>query len=120
MTTFVTISLAAVFRVNIPAAQLVNLLLTPLEIALVPVFLWFGEFLLRREHVSLSPNVIMEELKSNTRQALSTYTSAFAFAIVGWAVWAPFATVMLHYTLVPLLQMFMKPTVVERPVDKII
>ena len=61
-----------------------NLLVTPLDIALVPFFLWFGETLMRvQQRTSLSPQVMIDALKRDIKAGLMEYGAAFGYAILG-------------------------------------
>ncbi len=68
---------------NIAIVQLINLLATPVDIALIPFFLRFGEVLMRVDHMSLSPSVMVDSMQANMTGALVDYGLAFGYAILG-------------------------------------
>ena len=64
---------AIVFRLNLPAIQLVNYLVYPLQLALIIPFIRFGEVLFGAPHVSLSLTIIFESIKRSAWQTTKTY-----------------------------------------------
>jgi uncharacterized protein (DUF2062 family) len=109
VTTLVVMLLAAGISVNLPAATLLNVLLTPVELAMVPVFLYLGEFVIGMDHISLAPSTIMQALKEDLWQGLAQYGGAMGYAVLGWACWAPPFGAMTYFVLVPILRLVLSP-----------
>lgn len=110
VTSVVTIGCAMLMGLNIPAAQLVNLLLTPVDIACVPLFLYFGGVLLGRPPVSLNPASMIDALKQDFKGGIVQYGSAIGTAVFGWMIFCPVATAMLHFALHPILRIYWSKT----------
>src|SRR5215472_18851503 len=62
-TTILCALAAIIFRLNLPAIQLVNYFVYPLQLALLIPFIRFGEILFRAPHVPLSLTIIIESIK---------------------------------------------------------
>lgn len=107
ITSVVTIGVALLFKLNVPAAQLINLIVTPLDVACVPVFLYLGELLVGAPHVSLAPSTLMEAVGKSISGALHQYGWAIFHAILGWTVFAPVGTALLFFALRPLLALYL-------------
>ncbi len=61
-----------------------NLLLTPVDIALVPLFVYIGEALLGREHVNFSPSALMASLGTSLLGGIAEYGAALGAAVLAW------------------------------------
>src|SRR5262250_3415773 len=64
-TTILCALAAIIFRLNLPAIQLVNYFVYPLQLALLIPFIRFGEILFRSPHVSLSLPFIFHMIREN-------------------------------------------------------
>jgi uncharacterized protein (DUF2062 family) len=95
---------ALAFRLNLPAIQLVNFLVYPLQIAFLIPFFRLGEKLFGASHLPLSvPQIyaMMHASMSGTVRALWTTTW---HAIVVWYLVAPLAAIVLYWILTPALR----------------
>jgi uncharacterized protein (DUF2062 family) len=97
---------AIVFRLNLPAIQLVNYLVYPLQLALLIPFIRFGEILFRAPHVSLSLTVIVESIKRSTWQATKTYWTSGWHAMIAWCLVGPVSIWIIYLVLAPMLRRF--------------
>lgn len=61
-----------------------NLVFTPVDIALVPVFVYVGEALLGREHVNFAPSALMAALGTSLLGGVAEYGAALAAAVLAW------------------------------------
>ncbi|KAJ3148348.1 hypothetical protein HDU86_007457 [Geranomyces michiganensis] len=97
------------FGLNTPIMQAINLVLTPLDVALSLPFMRIGEKILGRDELPLSPSELIAYLKEvGFAAAIGTLLQGLGCAIVGWMfVMAP-AGVALYYLLRPLLKIVMK------------
>lgn len=84
------------FKLNLPVIQLVNYLGTPVQLLLIVPFLRVGEWLLHAEPLPLAPAVILERLQQDASGFLVEFSHAAGCAIVGWAVAAVPAAVLLY------------------------
>ena len=95
---------AIVFRLNLPAIQLVNYLVYPLQLALLIPFIRFGELLFRTPHVSLSLTIIFESIKRSAWQTTKAYWTVGWHAMIAWCLVGPLAIWMLYLVLTPFLR----------------
>lgn len=95
---------AIIFRLNLPAIQLVNYFVYPLQLALVIPFIRFGEIIFRAPHVSLSLTIIFESIKRSAWQTTKTYWTSGWHAMIAWCLVGPLAIWILYLVLTPLLR----------------
>lgn len=95
---------AIIFRLNLPAIQLVNYFVYPLQLALLIPFIRFGEIIFRAPHVSLSMTIIFESIKRSAWQTTKTYWTSGWHAMIGWCLVGPLAIWTLYLVLTPLLR----------------
>ena len=95
---------AIIFRLNLPAIQLVNYFVYPLQLALLIPFIRFGEIIFRAPHVSLSLTIIFESIKRSAWQTTKTYWTSGWHAMIGWCLVGPLAIWTLYLVLTPLLR----------------
>ena len=104
-TTLLCTAAALGFRLNLPAIQLVNYFVYPLQIALLLPFIRFGEVLFRvQEPIPFSIVQILEMIKASIPNAVSTLWTATMHAIVAWLLVGPLAVFLLYRILTPLLR----------------
>lgn len=95
---------ALVLRLNLPAIQIVNYFVYPLQIALLLPFFRAGEFLFRAPHLPISVSQMYTMIHTNAWEAIKLLWTTTWHAIVVWAVIAPMATFLFYAALVPLLR----------------
>lgn len=95
---------AIVFRLNLPAIQLVNYFVYPLQLALLIPFIRFGEIVFRAPHVSLSLMIIFESIKRSAWQTTKTYWTSGWHAMIAWCLVGPLTIWILYLVLTPLLR----------------
>jgi uncharacterized protein (DUF2062 family) len=103
-TTILCALAAGVFRLNLPAIQLVNYFVYPLQLALLIPFIRFGEILFRSPHVSLSLPLIFRMIKENAWQTTKTYWTSGWHAMIAWCLVGPLAIYLLTRMLTPVLR----------------
>ncbi|TPX67416.1 hypothetical protein SpCBS45565_g03804 [Spizellomyces sp. 'palustris'] len=108
VTSLLCLAAAWRFGLNTPVMQAINLLLTPADVALSLPFMRFGEHILHREPLPLSPADLFAHLKQvGFWSGASTIITGLGCAILGWAVaMAPVGTV-IYYALRPLVRRIM-------------
>lgn len=77
------------WKLNQPVLQLVNYLLYPVQILLIPVFIYWGAMLLGVEPVSFNPQTVMLEFKADPGLFFSNYGMAGLRAVLAWALLSP-------------------------------
>jgi uncharacterized protein (DUF2062 family) len=94
---------AVLLRLNLPAIQIANYLVYPLQLVLLIPFIRAGEKLFSVRPISLSVDEIRTMFTDEPAQAFQSLWTATWHAIVVWAVLAPFAVFLMSKTLTPIL-----------------
>jgi hypothetical protein len=87
---------ALALRLNMPAMQLVNYLLTPLQLLLIIPQLRFGEWLAGAEPFAVTLESGLALLADGGLPAVRVLGTAIAHAALGWLVLAPPLALLLH------------------------
>lgn len=87
--TILSLIFSLFFELNQPTLQLVNQLMWPVHLLMIPVFIYSGEFLLGMEHIPLRPDLILEQFSNDPRQFVVQYSTAVLAAVFAWALTAP-------------------------------
>jgi uncharacterized protein (DUF2062 family) len=100
--------IALIWRLNVPAIQLVNYSLYPVQIALLLPFFRLGEKLFRAPHLPISVSQIYAMAHTDLWGAIKFFWTTAWHALVVWALLAPFAAALLYFLLVPLFRRVLK------------
>lgn len=103
-TTLLCLVTAAWLRLNLPAIQLVNFLVYPLQLLLLVPFLRAGEVLFRSHSMGLSLPQIVGLIHAGMLHAIKVLWLATVHGIVVWAILAPPAVFLIYKVLAPLLR----------------
>jgi uncharacterized protein (DUF2062 family) len=95
---------ALALRLNMPAIQLVNYLLTPLQLLLIIPLLRFGEWLTRAPRFPITLEAGLALLSHGVINAIGILSTAIAHATLGWLVLAPLAALVSFKVLEPVLR----------------
>jgi len=95
---------ALIFRLNLPAIQLINYFMYPAQIALLPPFFRLGEKVFWAPHLPISIPHIYEMARTDLWGAIKFLWSTTWHAMVVWAVLAPLFTPLIYYVLVPVFR----------------
>jgi uncharacterized protein (DUF2062 family) len=90
---------ALAFRLNLPAIQLVNYFVYPLQIALLIPFFRLGEKLFGAQHLPLSVTQIYAMIHASMTGAIRALWATTWHAIVVWALLAPVTAGFLYVVL---------------------
>ena len=101
VTTPVTVVLAWLFGANLVVAGVMNLLLTPVNLATVVPFIWFGGYLVGAEPLSLSVQELVDGLRENLHGTLVKYGYQLLNGVLGWVVIAPFILGLCYFVMLP-------------------
>ncbi len=96
--------LALWLRLNLPAIQLVNYLVSPLQLLLIIPFVRVGETLLGAPPQPLTVTAGLELLQNGALQAIVLLWDAIVHAAIGWLAIGPFAIYLVYRICVPLLR----------------
>jgi len=103
-TTLLCAGAALVFRLNLPAIQLVNYLIYPLQLILFLPFLKAGSRIAGSRPVSLTLGEIFSLMKTDLWGLVKTLWAASLGAMALWLVIAPLLGVAVYFTLAPTLR----------------
>ena len=103
-TTILCTIAAILFRLNLPAIQLVNYLVYPLQIILLIPFYRAGEFVFNAEPLSLSASKVVGMIKEDVWAAIKFLWDTTLHAVVVWCILAPILVAILYYLLLPLVK----------------
>jgi uncharacterized protein (DUF2062 family) len=95
---------ALVLRLNLPAIQIINYFVYPLQIALLIPFFRAGEKLFRAPHLPLSVPQIYAMIHANMPAAIRTLWTTTWRAMVVWCLLAPVAGALVYAALIPTLR----------------
>jgi len=86
-TTLICLFFVFVLKVNVVIVQVINLCLTPVDIALIPVHMYLASLIFRYEDLAnFSMESFMKEMGENMMGALLKFQTSLAFAILAWAI----------------------------------
>jgi hypothetical protein len=98
-------TLAAVtLRLNLPAIQLVNGLVYPLQLTMLVPFLRLGAWMFRVTPPAVSVPYLFSMIRANAWHAITTLWTATVHALVAWLVFGCLLTGLLYILLLPLLR----------------
>jgi uncharacterized protein (DUF2062 family) len=103
-TTLLCLLVAVWLKLNVPALQLVNYLVYPLQLMLLVPFIRAGEIVFRAPRISLSLPQMLSLIHGGVWQAIKALWVATMHAIVVWALLAPIAIYLLYRILTPILR----------------
>jgi uncharacterized protein (DUF2062 family) len=106
---------ALAFRLNLPAIQVVNYFVYPLQIALLIPFFRLGEKLFGAQHLPLSVPQIYAMIHASVTGAIRTLWTTTWHAIVVWCLLAPIAAIVLYFVLAPFLRRLSRRKLVSVP-----
>jgi len=97
---------ALVFRLNLPAIQLVNFLVYPLQLVLLIPFFHLGDLLFQIEPLPLSAQELITLLQADLWGTIRAFWNTTLRAIVAWLLVSLPIFLLLHFTLVRLIKTF--------------
>ena len=103
-TTILCAGVAILLRLNLPAIQLVNFLIYPLQLILFLPLLKAGSRIAKAAPVTISLGRIFAMIRSDLWGLIRMLWSATLGAIVIWLVLAPIAAAVIYFTLAPVLR----------------
>jgi uncharacterized protein (DUF2062 family) len=102
-TTLLCAAAAIILRLNLPATQLVNYLMYPVQLALIVPFLRAGAFLFRTKPLPFSLSQMLTMFRGDARHTLALLWVSALQAVVVWTLCAPFAIAALYAILRPVI-----------------
>jgi uncharacterized protein (DUF2062 family) len=98
-TTVLCAAAAVIFGLNLPAIQLVNWLIYPMQLLLLVPFIRMGEKLFRAAPLQLSLAQILSMVRADAPHAVSRLWLAEVHAIFAWLLTGPLAIFLLYILL---------------------
>lgn len=95
---------AIVFKLNLPAIQIVNYFMYPVQIALLVPFFRLGERLFRAPHFPISAPQIYGMFHASVWSAIQLLWTTIWHAVVAWGLLAPVFVGLLYVILTPVLR----------------
>jgi uncharacterized protein (DUF2062 family) len=103
-TTSLCAIIALIFRLNLPAIQIVNYFMYPAQIALLLPFFRLGEKLFGAPHLPISVSQIYAMIHASVWGAIKLLWTTTWHAIIVWIILAPLFVAIAYAILVPLLR----------------
>jgi uncharacterized protein (DUF2062 family) len=103
-TTMLCLLAAALLRLNLPAIQLVNYLVYPLQLALLIPFIRMGEWVFSAPPVLTSVEQARELIRSGVLTAITTLWDATMHGLVVWLALGTLASLLLYALLLPVIR----------------
>lgn len=91
-------------KLNQPVIQLINWLLSPLQLMMILVFVRIGEWIMRAQRVSFSIPEMIQKFRESPMKFFQEFGLTGLHGIVAWLVIAPFLTMLIYFSLLPLLK----------------
>ena len=98
-TTILCAAAALIFRLNLPAIQLVNYLIYPLQLFFLLPFIRLGEMLFRATPLQLSLAQMLAMARADLPHAVASLWLAGAHAVSAWLLIGPPAILLLYFLL---------------------
>jgi uncharacterized protein (DUF2062 family) len=103
-TTLLCAAAALILRLNLPAIQLVNYLMYPLQLILFVPFLDAGSRIMRTVPIALSTKQVFGMIESDPWRLIKILWSATLGAMTIWVVLSPLVIGIIYVVLAPLLR----------------
>jgi uncharacterized protein (DUF2062 family) len=103
-TTILCFVVAAVFGLNLPAIQLVNYFVYPLQFVLLIPFIRMGAWIFAVRPVAISAAQIVNLIRADVWSAIATLWTATLHALVAWLVLGSLASLVIYLLLAPALR----------------
>jgi uncharacterized protein (DUF2062 family) len=104
VSTLLCAAIALVFRLNLPAMQIVQAAMAPTQILLIIPFVRLGEWILRAPPQPLSIKAGLALVSRGVGQAVVALWDAIVHAGFAWILVAPFAVFMFYKLLTPIFE----------------
>jgi hypothetical protein len=105
-TTLLCAAVAILFRLNMPAIQLINYFSYPLQLLLFIPYIRAGEFLFNQPPIPLDLVKIFAMLQTDLLGTINSLWITNVRAIAAWSLTAPLIALALYYILVPVFRRF--------------
>jgi hypothetical protein len=104
VSTIVCAAIALVFRLNLPAIQLVQAAMAPTQLLLIIPFVRLGEWMLHVPPQAVSVEGAFALMSQGIWQAVVILRDAIYHAVLAWSLLAPFCVYLIYRLLTPLFE----------------
>jgi uncharacterized protein (DUF2062 family) len=104
VSTLICAAIALVFRLNLPAIQIVQAAMAPSQILLIIPFVRLGEWILRAPPQPVSIKEGLALMAQGVGHAIVTLWSSLLHAGLAWTLVAPFAVFLFYKVLTPVFE----------------
>jgi uncharacterized protein (DUF2062 family) len=105
-TTLLCMLAALTFRLNLPAIQLVNYMVYPVQLALLVPFYSVGSWLFSEQSLQISSENLIAMLQNDFWGSMTSLWNLTLYAIFTWMVICPFLIIILYVSLKPAISAF--------------
>lgn len=103
-TTILCLLVAIVFDLNLPAIQLVNCIVYPLQFALLVPFIRMGAWIFAEQPAKISVARILNLIRADVWSAIGTLWTATMHALVAWLALGSLPSLVIYLFLAPALR----------------
>ena len=115
LTSVACVAASFIVSVNLPVMISVNLLITPIELAMIPIFIMGGNYIgiyqlmygFNSVQPSMSISDLITSLKTNAIQGMREFADILLVAVVAWSLFVPIASIILYYVFKPIVSTLM-------------
>lgn len=100
---------AVAFRLNLPAIQLVNYLVYPLQFAFLVPFIRVGGWIFGAEPVKISATQVLQLVRDDLWTAIGTLWTATLHALVAWSLLGSLASLVMYLCLSAAIRKLAQP-----------
>ncbi|MFO7829966.1 MAG: DUF2062 domain-containing protein [Bacteroidales bacterium] len=105
-TTILCAIVALIFRINMPAIQLVNYFVYPLQLLLFIPFLKFGAIIFQSEGLVFSISVIKDLIQQDIWLAVQLFWKANLGGLLIWFALSPVVAIIIYHLALPVFRKF--------------
>ena len=105
-TTLLCAIAALVLRLNLPAIQVVNYLVYPLQLILLTPFYGAGSWLFSEQRLPVVEENIFDLLKNDFWGGMANLWDLSTYAVIAWLMLSPFLILLLYGLLKPVIRSF--------------
>jgi uncharacterized protein (DUF2062 family) len=103
-TTLLCLTAGVWLKLNQPVIQLVNWLASPLQLAMIPVFVRLGEWITHAPRVSFSIPELFRKFHESPVKFFQEFGMTGLHGIIAWLLIAPFLCALIYFLLLPPLK----------------
>lgn len=111
MTTLLCLLAAFAFRLNLPAIQMANYMVYPLQILLIAPFYAAGGWLFNQQDRLLKGDLLVSRLQNDFVGTLAAFWDLTLYAVFTWLILCPFVVLLIYSISKPVIRRLAGPLV---------